>query len=502
MKKLFICVMTSLCSTLAFADADLVVKPAAIYGSNGTMEVVINKANTTAFQFDVKLPAGISVSAFGTESGDRKFEKNQVDASTNTWRFLSYDEKNATFDAGTTFNVTLAAGNGANGGDAETAGILLVDPEGTGTSVDGSSTNISLGAKITIPAGKNLAMVSDKNLDFTTLEAKGVKAYICAGYEIVDAEHSTFWMTRVTDVPANTPILVRGEAGDYDVPAGVGSICYPQTFMYGDATNKFAVDKSEGYKNYAVAKSTGVIGTFSNNELDAGKAYFHVPATITPNVADAKQNFTMGKGGNLACVSNYDLDFTQMEAQGLKAYVVTGFSKSTIWLTPVKTVPAKTPLFLRGSSEATYNVPSSAASLVYSNMLKGNTTGSDMNLNPEEDGYTIYAMSMKTGVFGTLSGTTTFKDGKAWLPVPTTFYNSFVKPAASRGMISESLLEEAEVIGIMASSIGGEDNGTTGIRALGEIQTDDAWYNLSGQRIDTPTKKGLYIKNGKKVVVK
>ena len=97
MKKLFICVMTSLCSTFAFADADLVVKPVTISNGNGSMEVVINKTGTTAFQFDVKLPANVSATAFGLDGAPatRKFEKALYNANDNVWRFLSYDENNA-----------------------------------------------------------------------------------------------------------------------------------------------------------------------------------------------------------------------------------------------------------------------------------------------------------------------------------------------------------------------------------------------------------------------
>ncbi len=51
-------------------------------------------------------------------------------------------------------------------------------------------------------------------------------------------------------------------------------------------------------------------------------------------------------------------------------------------------------------------------------------------------------------------------------------------------------------------SVGGEDDGTTAISRVDSEIDNDVWYNLKGQRIDTPTRKGLYIKNGKKVVVK
>lgn len=35
-----------------------------------------------------------------------------------------------------------------------------------------------------------------------------------------------------------------------------------------------------------------------------------------------------------------------------------------------------------------------------------------------------------------------------------------------------------------------------------ESEGSETWFNLSGQRIDKPTKPGLYIRNGKKVVIK
>ena len=46
--------------------------------------------------------------------------------------------------------------------------------------------------------------------------------------------------------------------------------------------------------------------------------------------------------------------------------------------------------------------------------------------------------------------------------------------------------------------------GATGIEAIDkEQQTADSWYDLNGQRLPSkPTKKGLYIHNGQKIVIK
>ena len=48
-----------------------------------------------------------------------------------------------------------------------------------------------------------------------------------------------------------------------------------------------------------------------------------------------------------------------------------------------------------------------------------------------------------------------------------------------------------------------DDNGTTGISAIdnGQLIMDNVYYDLSGLRVAQPT-KGLYIVNGKKVVIK
>jgi hypothetical protein len=81
--------------------------------------------------------------------------------------------------------------------------------------------------------------------------------------------------------------------------------------------------------------------------------------------------------------------------------------------------------------------------------------------------------------------------------VPTEFHNSL--PASTRGDVQDITEYEAEVICL--ESISG-DGDATGISRVAAETGVDTWYNLSGQRISAPTKKGLYIKNGKKVILK
>ena len=486
MKKLFICVMTSLCSTFAFADADLVVKPAAIYGSTGTMEVVINKANTTAFQFDAKLPVGVSVSAFGTESGDRKFEKALVDASTNTWRFLTYDEKNATFDVGTTFNVTLAAAANAEEGEAETESIILVDPNGNSTDVENGSSAVSLGASIEIKSSGMTTYVCNSGLDFTDREEQAFVVTGIVGNKVM--------MTRVKKVPAGTPIVVKGSEGIHNIPGAKITGLYYKNLLIGNNTDASINVTPEGDDQFLRFTTSG-FQTFSETKsVGAHKAYVRAKA-LPAAKAGSDLPLKIGSGQRTSLCANVDLDFSDQTK--LTAYIAMGYNGSVV-ITSVKKASAGTPLYIKGEA-GDYTIKSAAAQTVYDNMLVGNNTEDKITINPTDGEYTN--LYVATSGFSTFSESRSVGAHKSYLQILTSYL-----PASSRGISDGSIVcgeTEAEtlIIPILGSIEGNNDN-TTSIRTFDEVQSDDAWYNLSGQRIDTPSKKGLYIKNGKKVVVK
>lgn len=498
MKRFFISAIVSMGCFMAHAQSVTIPEVSIVPGGEKSVDVTIAEGTKyTAFQFDVALPTGVSLksASFKGKGATREITSGTVDGK---YRVLSYDTKNEKLGESEVLSLTFEATDEFTT-DAETAvdGIVIVDPEGnTATTTNGTvAVKVAQGVKITIPDGKKLAMVSDQDLDFSSLESKGVKAYICTGYEMAEKK---LWLTRVNDVPANTPILVKGDAGNYTVPVGVSKTYYPKNYLFGDASADAAIDKTAGYVNYGVSQSSGSIGPLPETvaTFGKGKAYFHVPSDVASNASTSKIQFEMGKGGKLAMVSDYDLDFT--DVNGLKAYTVTGFDKNkTIWLTRVMAASAGTPLLLRGSSSAKYDVTSTAFKVAYVNMLEGNTSETAKALTPTMDGSTIYVLSLGTGVIGPLGVNADFAKGKAWLPVPTSFLN-----AASRGE-SEGIVEEESEVLVLQVTRGFEgDDETTGISRVASEVVNDVWYNLKGQRIDAPTKKGLYIKNGQKVVFK
>ena len=183
-----------------------------------------------------------------------------------------------------------------------------------------------------------------------------------------------------------------------------------------------------------------------------------VPATITA-------------AGWATLYTNCPLDFSGVE--GLTAYTAT-LDGSTVTLTEVADVPANTGVVLKGEAN-TYEIPAIASS----ETAKGDLEGSATAINVEEDTENVYYVLAKSGdddarFAKVTSGT--IAAGKAYLKV--------AKGAAG---VRESY------------SIGGV--APTAIESVQALQENGELFNLNGQRVTAP-QKGLYIVNGKKVIMK
>lgn len=501
MKKLFTLMAVCLCGTMVYAQTSAIsAKDVTIAkGGSSQMEVVIDNATSnTAFQFDLKLPAKVSVKEAkmkGTYGESRVLLNQQVDEANNIYRFLSYDNANAVLTSdGNGVIITLEAGADAVDGTATLNGEdqnLVVNPAGESTAQAAgnlASIKVAESVQFTIGAKKVTTLVSDKDLDFSNSD---VNAYIATGY---DYTTNNIILTRVKDVPKNTPILLMGEpSGEtpYVVPVSTSKTYYPENFLKGNATAAAPVDNSGDYINMRL--KDGEFIALTAETVQAGKGYLQVPAAskVSSATGDAL-SFTMGTNGTKSYTGKYDLDFEDVD--DLSAYVVTGYDKdNTVWLTRVKKASAKTPLVLLGKASKDFVVPSSEQKTSYVNMLRGDAENA-ITINKTEGEWTN--LILKSGQYVGLSGASMeIKAGTSYLPIPTSII------VASRGELANNQqykMVEAEVI-TMHAIIGNE---ATGISRIATEVDNDVWYNLNGQRIDTPTRKGLYIKNGKKVIVK
>ena len=183
---------------------------------------------------------------------------------------------------------------------------------------------------------------------------------------------------------------------------------------------------------------------------DAGYATFGYPAPLDLSVLTASQD----------------------------AYTVT-VSGTTATLTSVKNykIPANTGIILKGTEDDEISLPLATASTVeietnHLHISDGTKTG---------DGSTIYVLAKKdkgVGFYRVANGVT-IPAGKAYLK------------------ISGGVAQAPAFIGF------GGGNGTTGIQTIdnGKLTNDNVYYDLQGRRVAQPT-KGLYIVNGKKVIIK
>lgn len=162
--------------------------------------------------------------------------------------------------------------------------------------------------------------------------------------------------------------------------------------------------------------------------------------------------------------SPYPLDFTN--TAGLTAYVVSDETATSVTLTEVSKVPANTGLVLKGTAETNYTVPLlSGDAETFTNKLLGTGTDGITGLTSKS----VYVLS--DGKFKVYTGTE-IAGGKAYLP------KTSEAPSLSFDF--------------------GE--GTTGIQNIERTINDNQYYTLDGRRVAEPT-KGLYIVNGKKVLV-
>lgn len=193
---------------------------------------------------------------------------------------------------------------------------------------------------------------------------------------------------------------------------------------------------------------------------------------------------TIGANGYTTFASPYCLDLANLP-EGLKAYTATLDGKALSFAECTQAVPVGTGLLLAGTGGETYNIPvTTTGTAVSGNALTGVTATTD--LKSDETNY-IFAMKKASQAtdpltFAPLASTNvSFPAGKAYITVPVSAFSN--NPGARALTIS---FEEA-----------------TGITSMPDAQCTmhNDVYNLQGQRISSP-KKGLYIVNGAKVVIK
>lgn len=186
---------------------------------------------------------------------------------------------------------------------------------------------------------------------------------------------------------------------------------------------------------------------------------------------------TVTAAGYATYVPSYDLDFS---ATSIEAYKVKVSEKGKATLTKVDNVPAGTPVLLYKDGGATENIPvMTGAAAVTDNDLVAGTGATVETIDGEYTNMILNNVGGNIGFY--FAAGQTVATNRAYLHFATS-----LAPEASSRMV---MVFGDETTGI---------NDTTRLNNKEEITNI---YNLSGQRVAQPT-KGLYIVNGKKVIIK
>ena len=169
--------------------------------------------------------------------------------------------------------------------------------------------------------------------------------------------------------------------------------------------------------------------------------------------------------------SAYALDCANLPT-GLTAYQVTSIAADKVTLTQVtEAVAAGTGLILKGTGGETYDIPvvASGTDISATNKLKAAVTATAVDANAA---YVLYKDEFRKAT------------------------NASSVPAGKAYLLATDVPAEAR-------SLTFNFGDATGISAIAKSQEPNAngYYNLAGQRVAQPT-KGLYIQDGKKVIIK
>jgi len=192
---------------------------------------------------------------------------------------------------------------------------------------------------------------------------------------------------------------------------------------------------------------------------------------------------TLGANGYSTFASAYDLDLSSLS--GVKAYTATLSGKELSFTECTDKVVAGTGLLLKGAAGAEVELPviATGAAAVAGNALTGVTAATELQSNAEGN----YIFVMKKAA--------TASDELTFLPLTT---ESAVTVPAGKAYVTVPASAFAGTARALSVSF---DDETTGINNVVTTMQQDGIYSLSGQRVMQPS-KGLYIMNGKKVIIK
>lgn len=369
---------------------------------------------------------------------------------------------------------------------------------------------ISPGVENKFEEGENVTLVLDINTGYALTSLKVRETNETDGTDILDAYNADGYYTfnnLSTDLVVTATIE---EVNTYNISVGFNQYSQGKVYLESAMTGKeetnyrnynegsdvtMTIEPAIGYevssiivKNRTTNVKEDVVEAYNTNGFKY--VFSNLSANYNVTITTQKKSmtgidpiaFTLDDVGMCTYCSEYDLDFTGLT--GITAYIASGFNPTTgsVVLTKVEQVPAGTGLVIKGTPDD-YTIPVITTNYYYMNMLKGivvptpvPTYEYSVKFNIECVNYTLQT----DGVFHISNDSSNpLAANKAYLQIPRNLV-----PASANSHILIEWDEEATAL--------------KGIQLLNNAEGD--YYNMNGQKVQNP-QKGIYIKNGKKIVI-
>ena len=366
-------------------------------------------------------------------------------------------------------NLGTADGNGitmqVNDGTAVdvTKGDVKVTGANSNQRIHGNFTAVGtvgedgeLKIKFNVVADNNIHWMSFKNVKYTAFEP--VYAVVGSSTDIFTGEWDAATATDILTQDGNaytktyTDQVLTKQDVEFKVIMKESAESTEALAWYPESNQSFSIPVNGKYNVTFTFDGTNVTGT----------------ATKTAEAV------TIGEKGWATTVTNSALDFSE---SGIKAYTAT-VSDNTVTLAKVENVQAETGLVMQGTAD-TYYLPVIESS---------ETEKGDLMFSSTET-YDIWQPT--DGTVNTFYGLTVNDEEKAQFVK----LNDGTIPAQKAFLMVNSPAEGARVLKVVFAG------DATGIDSIIAEKNAEGIYNLNGQRVAAPA-KGLYIVNGKKVVLK
>jgi len=464
-----------------------------ITGKGNFDENTTTKVKFTIGQADLATAAISKISFGGTDYtvGDAAIEIPYTgEAIHPTVKEVKYNDGTVTLDA-SEYTVSWGANNTELSGESESDWAEVIITSTGKNFTAGTSTSLKfkiVAANVTITADDQTETYNGSAQAYTSAKVSNENATLAIAYYATEDDRTkgsnaltgaptdagTYYIkvtqtnSNYTAEPANATFTIE----QFDISSAVITLSNKELTYTGEeqtvSVTKVMVGELEVPNDcYLVYDCTGTeAGTYTLTVTaipngDAFKNNFTGYATTTFTIKDRTAEINFGSG--LTYMTYYKADEDCLIPDGVSAYIITGVGETTVTVKKVSYLKADTPLLLEKTSGSTIEKDPDESfdgnKLVYADADVA-TTGNEFVLYKNE--------------FVKATGTIT--QGKCYL--------NLAGAAPSRGMY------------------GIDNDGST---VIDNIQSDnlqsDNWYDLQGCRIQKPMKAGLYIKNGKKVVV-